>query len=437
MTEVLLTAERNVLCAALIAPKTIDDWTIQPEDFGHPKHQEVARSLRLLSAAMQPIDPLAVADDVARRGITAVTLTDVTDLMGATGVCESGPVRFYCGLILDASIERFLRWESSSVASDLGEGRIGAQEAIARIQQVSGRALERLLRTDRFAVVPEWAKGLWAELEQRTQAERTNGIPTGFAALDEHVGGMRPGVVTVLGGRTSSGKSAFARSIADNASKGGCGVHYFTLEDSALMLVERQVADMARVDLGALASPKGQVTQGDMARLAMAANNLRLRVNWGIEDQPTMSSGSIAASVRRRKAELGTRLVVVDYVQLIREKGESPRERINTALLGLLKLAREENVAVLLLSQVGRDQEKESRPPRLSDLKESGAIEEQASCVLLLHREKDDEKTGRPGRAGVIVAKNKHGARDVWVDLAWDGPTATYRAKRMVGGHAL
>lgn len=430
-------AERAILGGALMEPKTIDDWTITVEDFENPKHREVARELRALHAALETITPLTVYDGLSRRGVgEAVGLDYVSNLLDSQLHTESSVVRHYCGIVLQASITRRLRGEGSSILTDLGTGRIDNAEAMARLQQLTGSVLERMTRQDRFMAMPQLAKAMCAEMDERWNSQRVTGYTTGFPDLDARIGGLRPGVLTILGGRTSTGKSAFARSIADNVTAAGHGVHYFSLEDSALMLAERQFADTAGIDLSVLAHPThDRMTKGDLAKFTMAANAMRKRSCWGVEDQPQMSSASIAASVRRRKAELGTRVVVVDYVQLIRERGDSPRERINTALTGLLKLAREEQVALLLLSQVGRDQEKESRPPRLSDLKESGAIEEQASCVLLLHRDKDDLKTGAPGKAGVIVAKNKHGARDITVNLRWDGPTATYRSVRNVLGY--
>lgn len=424
------TFERELLGAALYEPRLLDEWTVGPDDFADPKHREIARTMRAMQASLERIDPLTVHEALAHRGLgEAVPQAYMLELQAVCLTADPAPTRVYSAKVLEASIGRWLRSETGRVAHELGLGSMSNQEAVEALQRAAGQALDRLTRQDRYSALPAVTKALWTELEHRTTAEQTTGLSTGFPDLDACIGGLRPGVVTVLGGRTSTGKSAFARSLADNLSTAGHGVHYFTLEDTGLMLAERQLADTARIDLADLASPKGRITQGHMAKLAMAANKMRARTNWGIEDQPTMSSGSIAASTRRRKGELGTKVVVVDYVQLVRERGDNPRERINTALLGLLKLAREEQIALLLLSQVGRDQEKESRPPRLSDLKESGAIEEQASCVLLLHRDKES--------AGVIVAKNKHGARDVFVDLDWHGPTATYRPKRSVMGYAL
>lgn len=441
MTDSTLEAERSLLGAVLLSDKTLDEWTVSPDDFGHPTYRAIAGAMRFLASGLQPITPLTVADLLEQRGLGAsVPLEAVADLLASVATSDAGIVRHYSGMVLDAALRRQLQADLGAVSFDLAQGRLSNAEAVERTQRAASQVLDRMTRQDRYAAMPELAKELYAELEVRSKDKAISGLATGFGALDEHLGGLRPGVLTVLGGRTSTGKSAMARSIADNLTAAGHGVHYFSLEDSRLMLVERQMADMARVDLSVLAHPADKdhgLRNGDMKNLAAATNRLRARANWGVEDQPVMSSGSIAASVRRRRQELGTRAVVVDYVQLVREKADSPRERVNACLLGLLKLAREENVAVVVLSQVGRDQEKESRMPRLSDLKESGAIEEQASCVLLLHREKDDPKSGAPGKAGVIVAKNKHGARDLWVPLLWDGPTATYRSQRTVGGHAL
>ncbi len=430
-----LASEAALVGAVFLDERAADSWTVAPDDLASPLHREIARSALRLRDALQPVTTVTVADDLAARGLGGVASLDAIDgVASAAATSDPTVLAAYAASVLQAALGRRIVREGAEIVDAARRGRVTLGDTVAALQALAQGVLERLTDGDRYATMSELSVDLWAELERRVREDDAPGIPTGYDAIDEAIGGLRRGVMTVVGGRTSMGKSALARSIADNVSASGVGVHYFSLEDSKAMLAERQVADSARIGLQALAAPKGRVTKGDMASLSMAASNLRGRKNWGVEDRDGVSSADVAASVRRRRDELRTGLVVVDYLTRMHEPGDGTRAQVNNSLRGLQKLAREENVALLVLSQVGRDQEKESRAPRLSDLKESGAIEEQASCVLLLHREQVKDK---PERAGVIVAKNKHGARDLWIPLQWDGPTATYRTQRRVGGFDL
>ena len=160
-----------------------------------------------------------------------------------------------------------------------------------------------------------------------------------------------------------------------------------------------------------------------MATLMAAAGRLE-RASFGFDDR-VLSSAEIGTAVRRHKAELSTRLVVVDYVQLMTDEGERTIDRVGAALRGLVRLARTERVAVLLLSQLSRLSEREKRRPQLSDLRESGELEQAARMVLFVHQETDDR--GRfVGTAEILVAKNSNGPTHGLVQLAWDANRATF-----------
>lgn len=417
-------AERSVLGAVLLRNQALDAVAnLAPEHFHDPKNREVFAAYRALAEASKPIDPVTVERQLEQAGkLKAVGgIAYLTDLLGLVPTADN--VAAYATIVRRAAAEREL---AAGLAEALGKLRGHddvLDEVVQDISRLAADTHDGVGGEDRHATMAELAPAVWSEMRERIDHATTSGIPTGFPSLDVMVH-LRPNVLSILGGRTSTGKSAFARSIADNVSVRGVGVHYFSLEDAREMLVERQLADMARVNLHALGSGMTAQKAGD---LAIAVNALSKRRSWAVDDAADMTPQQIGAAVRRRKAELRTELVVVDYVQLVRAEGKNEVERVTNATRGLLRVAREEHVALLLLSQIGRETEKENRAPRLSDLSWSGALEQKASVVLLLHREKGDASKWEASRAHCIVAKNKHGKKDVTVELHFDEATATWR----------
>jgi len=242
--------------------------------------------------------------------------------------------------------------------------------------------------------------------------------------------------VTIVAGRPSHGKSSLTRTIADNANLAGCGVHVFSPEDRKNTYGMRLLADRSRVDLGRLRTMKG-VTKGELNAIMDAANGVYQRRNWLVDDSAGLTSAQMAMRIRRRRRGNQTRLVVVDYIQLVRESARDMKDSVGLSIKNLAQVARDENVAMLVLSQLSRDVERRiDKRPQLSDLRETGELEQVAESVVFVMQPTkylNPESTGDSeemekwtGKGLAIVAKHKNSSTGQAV-LAWDGPTATYR----------
>ncbi len=317
-----------------------------------------------------------------------------------------------------------------------------AQEVVSRVYDTLASFQSQLLTNDTASVqVGDGAAERAQELKSAAATKPDPGfvsmyaLATGFQDLDD-LGGLIIGGVTILAGRPSMGKSALGRSIADNVSRAGLGVHTFSLEDPRGPFFSRQVSDMTGINLQKVMTGNG-LSEIDHLRIAEASDALKQR-RWLLDDSAGISSAGIWGKVKGRSRANGTRLVVVDYAQLIREAGvKDKRAEVEKAAEGLVELARNERVAVLLLSQLSRQCEmRDDKKPVLSDLRETGVLEQIASSVWFVYRpavyaKNESDKELRKTEGWVLVRKNKHGSLGE-VELHWDGPTATYRPSAFV-----
>jgi len=253
--------------------------------------------------------------------------------------------------------------------------------------------------------------------------EATEGVATGFLDLDKYTHGLQPSEMIVLAARPSMGKTSLAMNIAEevifSAAKegGGQGVLVFSLEMGATQLATRLLCGRARVDMQALRN--GFASKTEQGKLAKTAKELVDAPLW-IDDSAAMGIHEMRAKARRRHSKNPLKLVVIDYLQLI--MGSDPRtpreQQIAEISRGTKSMAKELDVPVLVLSQLNRDSEKEKRDPRLSDLRESGSIEQDADVVLLLGRKRDEAFGAEQNAAAtndlivpikLILAKNRNG----------------------------
>jgi replicative DNA helicase len=275
---------------------------------------------------------------------------------------------------------------------------------------------------------PELLKGLvkkvFSSLDERFKAEGgITGVPTGFADLDVKTAGLQPTELVILAARPAMGKTSFAMSVAQNAAtaaaRGGWPCLVFSLEMSSTQLAERMLCSEARVDSSALR--RGQLQRQDMTNLTYAAATLS-RAPILIDDTPALSLRELRARARRFRSNrelFGDKkfgLIVIDYLQLMRgspQAAKASREQeISEISRGLKALAKELHCPVLALSQLNRSLEQRTdKRPQLSDLRESGAIEQDADVILFIYRDVIYNKdTDNPHIAEIIIGKNRHGA---------------------------
>jgi replicative DNA helicase len=254
--------------------------------------------------------------------------------------------------------------------------------------------------------------------QRMDQEGAITGLTSGLFGLDDLTSGFQPSELIVLAARPSMGKTALACNFALNACKSGQGVLIFSLEQSKLELAERLLCIHAKITGHKLR--KGELDEFDQSTLYDAAEELRT-FPISIDDRAGQTMSQIAAIARREKRRSNVGLVVVDYLQLVEAEDRNlPREQQISSITRRLKfLSKDLNIPVMALAQLNRGvEQREDKRPRLSDLRESGAIEQDADIVMFLHRPEAYDPNDRPGEADLIIAKNRHGPIGT-VELVW------------------
>jgi replicative DNA helicase len=411
-------AEQAVLGSMLLDNNVIHDVVqliTSPEAFFRDAHRKVYSAIVDKYNEAQNIDPLILFEELKRRGQLEepghgeLTIEYLGDILDQTPTAANAV--YYARIVREKAVARRLIFASTDIlrqaydqfeaADDLlsmAESRIFE---IAQTRAVSETHHVADVLTDTFE-----------RLHKRSEhgGHLLSGLPTGFVELDDLTGGLQDSELVIVAARPSVGKTAFALNIAMHvAVEERKGVFIASLEQSKLELAERLLCSMGRVDGHKLRS--GRVSSHDISVLMDAANDLRPAPMF-IDDTPGRTLTQIAAGARRLKMKHDISLVVIDYLQLIESenKRESRQDQISQISRRLKALARELKVPVIALSQLNRSPEmREGHRPRMADLRESGAIEQDADVVMLLHRPDLYDKQAKPGTAEVIIAKQRNG----------------------------
>ncbi|MEZ4399790.1 MAG: replicative DNA helicase [Kofleriaceae bacterium] len=416
-----LDAEASVLGGVFLRNELLSQLdTLEVEHFYSPKHQAVFMAMRNLEAQAKPVDPVTVEDELARLGkLEAVGgLAFLGEL--ALRVPSVDNVIHYAEIVEG---KRAARRVIEAAGEVVDKGYEDDLEVGEYLDMAEGKIFEVTQRQAKSG--PEPIKGLikkvFSSLDERfNSADGVTGVPTGFTDLDAKTAGLQPTELIILAARPAMGKTSFALSLAQNAAvNGGWPVIVFSLEMSSTQLAERLLCSEARVDSSALR--RGQLQRQDMTNLTYAANTLS-KAPILIDDTPALSLRELRSRARRFRsnkelfAGKKTGLIVVDYLQLMRgspQTAKASREQeISEISRGLKSLAKELECPVMALSQLNRSLESRTdKRPQLSDLRESGAIEQDADVILFIYRDvvynKDSET---PNIAEVILGKNRHGA---------------------------
>ncbi|MGH7627827.1 MAG: replicative DNA helicase [Gemmatimonadales bacterium] len=394
--------------AALRAVELVDDTVFYREE-----HRRLFRALRALTDRRVVIDHVTLRDELDRRGELGVVggAEYLAELVDAAPTAAN--LEFHCRILRDKSILRRLIETSTAIITEAYEGRAHATDLLdtaeSRIFQIS-----RQRRDQSFTRIKEM---LWPTMERIETLQRSGkaitGVPSGFEKLDELTSGLQPSELVIVAARPSMGKTAFCLNIAAHASiDAGTGVAIFSLEMSKEALVQRMLTAEARVDSQRVR--RAQLRDSDFSMLARAAGVLQTSRIW-IDDTPAITLLEMRSKARRLKAENDIGLIVVDYLQLMRspEYSENRVQEISDISRSLKGLARELEVPVVALSQLSRASEQRGgeRKPILSDLRDSGAIEQDADLVIFIHRPEyyDREDESKRGIAEIMLSKNRNG----------------------------
>lgn len=403
-------AERVVLGAAMMYPRSIDDLGVVPEDFHEPRHEDLFRVIQEQAKTGQPTDPVGLhATASTINGVDAVYLHT---LWGEAPVNEDGGPRYariVTGLARGRAVAALAARLGQSVGDRAWDDLDGVLDGVrAELDGIASKASGVQVRS--FADVLADAVETWSKPQDRRV------WPTGWEELDDILnGGWKPGQVTVLGARPAVGKSAVAACATVAAHHYGAG--FFSLEMSDLELAGRMVAIEKGIDLERI--EKARFTDRDWQKIGSLVEESRGWRVW-LESKPRRSISQVRATLRSWSRHGHVPLVVIDYLQLMSpaDSRETRERQVSRLAEDCKALAKDFDCHVLALAQVNRGSTmREDKRPTMSDLRESGGIEANADNIILLHR----EDTGDPVAASRIefnVVKNRHG-RTGRLDLAW------------------
>jgi replicative DNA helicase len=409
-----LDAEQSVLGGMLLSKDAIADVAdvVKGRDFYRPAHETIYGAILDLYAAGEPADPITVAAELTKRGELARVggspyLHTLVDTVPTAANAE-----YYAEIVHERAVLRRLV-EAGTRITQLGYTGEGEVDEIVNSAQAEVYAVtEERAASDPGSGIGSIVERVVDSIGARNEGEIT-GVPTGFTDLDSLTKGWQPGQLIVVAGRPAMGKSTLALDFARAAGiGGGLGVVVFSLEMSEDEIGMRVVSAEARVGLHHLRG--GTLTDDDWACVGRRLPDIGA-ARLHVDDSPGVTLADIRTRTRRLAARDGLDLVIVDYLQLITAAGtrrsSSRQEDIAAISRGLKLLAKDLRVPVIALSQLNRGSEmRQDKRPQVSDLRESGAIENDADVVVLLHREDAYEKESpRAGEADLIVGKHRNG----------------------------
>jgi replicative DNA helicase len=427
-------AEKSILGGILLKSDALNSLeNLEEGDFYDPRHKAIFAAMRALESKSKPIDEVTLEEQLQSAAkLEAVGgLAYLSELALAVPTVDN--IGHYAAIVQDKHTARKLMLTASEIAA---QGYEQFDEVNDYLEQAESRIFEVTQRHQRGGAVgiKSLLKDVFNTLDSRfAAADGITGVPTSYTELDQRTAGLQPSDLIILAARPAMGKTSLAMSIVQNcAMNSNFPALVFSLEMSSLQLAERMLCSEARIDSSLLR--RGQLQRQDMTNLTYAANNLAKAPIY-IDDTPALTVRELRAKVRRfvgnreifRSGGPSMGLIVVDYLQLMRGsnsgRNSNREQEISEISRGLKSLAKEVNCPVLALSQLNRSLEaRQDKRPMLSDLRESGAIEQDADMIIFIYRDEvyTKEACERPGIAEVIIGKNRHGPV-AKIDLSFQG----------------
>jgi replicative DNA helicase len=406
-------AERTVLGAVLVDNAAFNSAAeiLIRDDFYREAHRRIFDAMAALAERSQPIDTLTLADQLSREQALeavggAAYLASLVD-----GLPRITNVEQWSRIIKEKAVLRNLIHASNRIAQSCYEAEDDPADILDRAEKSIFEIAERRLRQG-FVGLREIVKESFRTIDQLSQSrELVTGLPTGFVDLDERTSGLQRGDLIIVAARPAMGKTSLCLNIAQNAAhRTGETVGIFSLEMSTKQLVLRMLCSDARIDAHRLRT--GSLQEKDWARLAKAYADLS-NARIFVDDSASLTPLEMRAKCRRLKAEHGLGLVIVDYLQLCSapSRSENRQQEIASISRSMKGLAKELDVPVIALSQLSRAPEaRQDRRPQLSDLRESGALEQDADIVMFIYREEEYKPSEENrGIAEIIIGKQRNG----------------------------
>lgn len=415
-----LEAESSVLSAMMISAEALQECLIglTPDDFFHPSNRIVFVAMREMFDKNRPIDAISLADQLRTQGdLERIGGRSFLLGLGNNSLALVGWRRYIEMLHRDTTLRKMIQ-ASAQITALAFDAPEDTKEVVDRAEKLLLDVTNRDVRQSEQSL-EEIMGELYEELEEQSMAgEKTLGVQTGFPKIDECLLGLRPGQMIVLGARPGVGKTSFALNLATNAAYHGASVAFFSLEMSKAEIAQRLLAAEARIGLQEIRSAR--IRDDQWPQILEAVNQLS-QLDIVIDDTPGTTVTEVRAKARRmlRGKKLG--IVVLDYLQLVSppqggHRADSRATEVGEMSRGIKIMAKDLGVPVVALSQLNRTVENRTgKRPQLSDLRESGSIEQDADIVCFLDRSMNEEEAAREDRPAVgettfIIAKNRSGS---------------------------
>ncbi|TDW47416.1 primary replicative DNA helicase [Flavobacterium sp. 270] len=419
----VLDLEEAVLGAMMIDKKGVDDVIdiLQPDAFYKEGHKHIFEAIIQLFTETQPIDLLTVSSQLKKNGKLELAGGDFYLIQLTQKIASSAHIEFHSRIILQKFIQRSLIRISSEIIEASYDETTDVfdllDQAESKLYEVTQGNIKRSSETAQSLVLQAKKK-----IEEISKKEGLSGVETGFTNLDKLTSGWQPSDLIIIAARPAMGKTAFVLSMARNiAIQFGHAVALFSLEMASVQLITRLISSETGLSSEKLRT--GKLEPHEWTMLSTKVKDLE-KAPLFIDDTPSLSIFDLRAKCRRLASQHGIKIIIVDYLQLMtaggNSKGGGNREQeISTISRNLKALAKELNVPVIALSQLSRAVETRgsSKRPLLSDLRESGAIEQDADIVSFLYRPEyykidewdDDEASPTAGQAEIMIAKHRNG----------------------------
>lgn len=427
-----LEAEQALLGSIMLRPEAIHEITdiIREDDFYSEKHRLIWRTSVALMNKGEPIDLLSLSNKLKEEGALervggASYLSELAQI-----VPSASNVRHYASIVQKKSMMRKLIEAGEHITHLSFEER-------GELEEIIDNAEKRLfdvtnsVGTHKFVELKDTLTEAWNQIEKlHSSKDELRGVPTGFKGLDDKLSGLQKSDLIILAARPSVGKTSLALDIARNAAvTHNVPTAIFSLEMSSQQLVQRMLAAQSKIDAWKLRTGRN-LNLEDLSVHLRDAMEVLSKAPIFIDDQPGNNILKMRAIARRLKAEKGLGLIVVDYLQLMTPvqsiNSDSVVQQVTEISRGLKNLARDLDVPVLALSQLNRAVESRGGKPRLSDLRDSGSIEQDADVVMFIHREKDESgEQARSRETTILIEKHRNGPTGE-IQLVFDGNKTSF-----------
>ncbi|MEM0369778.1 MAG: replicative DNA helicase [Pyrobaculum sp.] len=410
-----LEAERSLITGILLYPDIAEDLLeiVSSKDFTDPACRYIMEAVESLIADSKPIDVITISDRLSEFGYLEKiggfeTLVSFTD-----GFAVAEHLKEYAQIVKEKSRQRSLLALASAIANYVYEDK-SSEEILGKIESYVRRIEESMPLNDCLDISEALSRTIdqIEMIEQKRKAGLpVTGITTGYRELDQMLGGFHEGELVIIAARPSMGKTAFALNLAVEACKKGAAIAFFSLEMSLEQLMQRLLAVEALVPLHLIRN--GLLSPEHWKRLNSAAERL-FKTNFLLDDSSQLDTRALRSKLRRVKKDYSVQVAFIDYLQLMNSTKmlENRQQEISEISRNLKLIARDLGVTIVALSQLSRAvEQREDKRPRLSDLRESGAIEQDADVVMFLYRDEyyKRENVGAPHEIEVIIAKQRNG----------------------------